>query len=189
MNLRILAGDASRPGGQDRGRNVSPRSVFSAERVPDSPAGFSREWRDDIVPLAEHFLRRFDTRLLPLLPVTAQYLLQQPWLGNVREIPRNALEHAVIVRGAAHCCLSISRQIRGYGPVPTRRSNSAPPSCTGCTTASARAVRTVPITLYEDLLRCVEPPLLEELMRRLQGNRVLAAQWLGSTCATPFARS
>jgi Fis family transcriptional regulator len=30
----------------------------------------------------------------------------------------------------------------------------------------------------------VEPPLLEELMRRLQGNRVLAAQWLGLNRAT-----
>jgi two-component system nitrogen regulation response regulator GlnG len=32
-----------------------------------------------------------------------------------------------------------------------------------------------PTDLYDELLRCVEPPLLEELMRRLQGNRVHAA--------------
>ena len=38
--------------------------------------------------------------------------------------------------------------------------------------------------LHEELLRCVEPPLLEELMRRLQGNRVVAAQWLGLNRAT-----
>ena len=41
-----------------------------------------------------------------------------------------------------------------------------------------------PENLYEELLRAIEPPLLEELMRRLQGNRVLAAQWLGLNRAT-----
>src|SRR5439155_1213229 len=36
-----------------------------------------------------------------------------------------------------------------------------------------------PKDLYEELLNCMEPPLLDELMRRLQGNRWVAAQWLG----------
>src|SRR4029078_6456158 len=55
-----------------------------------------RERRDDIVPLAEHFLRRLDPRFLPLLRAPGEFLLKQPWFGNVREL-RNALEHAVIV--------------------------------------------------------------------------------------------
>ena len=41
-----------------------------------------------------------------------------------------------------------------------------------------------PGNLYADLLRCVEPALLEDVMRRLQGNRWLAAQWLGLNRAT-----
>ena len=41
-----------------------------------------------------------------------------------------------------------------------------------------------PANLYDELLSCVEPPLLEELMRRLQGNRWVAAQWLGLNRAT-----
>jgi Fis family transcriptional regulator len=41
-----------------------------------------------------------------------------------------------------------------------------------------------PEGLYEEMLTCVEPPLLEELMRRLQGNRWMAAQWLGLNRAT-----
>ena len=36
-----------------------------------------------------------------------------------------------------------------------------------------------PGELYGELLRCVEPALLEEVMRRVQGNRWVAAQWLG----------
>jgi DNA-binding protein Fis len=34
------------------------------------------------------------------------------------------------------------------------------------------------------LLRLVEPQLLEEVIRRLQGNRWAAAQWLGLNRAT-----
>src|SRR5205807_2808260 len=55
-----------------------------------------RERPEDIVLLAEHFLRRFETRALPLLPETVRHLQSLPWFGNVREL-RNALEHAAIV--------------------------------------------------------------------------------------------
>src|SRR5262249_56345931 len=41
-----------------------------------------------------------------------------------------------------------------------------------------------PADLYPDLLRCVEPALLDEVMRRVQGNRWVAAQWLGLNRAT-----
>ena len=41
-----------------------------------------------------------------------------------------------------------------------------------------------PADLYAELLRCVEPPLLDEVMRRVQGNRWVAAQWLGLNRAT-----
>ena len=41
-----------------------------------------------------------------------------------------------------------------------------------------------PTELYAELLRLVEPALLEEVMRRLQGNRWVAAQWLGLNRAT-----
>jgi DNA-binding protein Fis len=38
--------------------------------------------------------------------------------------------------------------------------------------------------LYDELLRLVEPALLEDVMRRLKGNRWVAAQWLGLNRAT-----
>jgi Fis family transcriptional regulator len=41
-----------------------------------------------------------------------------------------------------------------------------------------------PAELYQELLRCVEPPLLDEIMKRLEGNRWVAAQWLGLNRAT-----
>jgi DNA-binding protein Fis len=42
----------------------------------------------------------------------------------------------------------------------------------------------MPTHLYADLLRCVEPALLEEVMRHVQGNRQEAARWLGLNRAT-----
>ena len=41
-----------------------------------------------------------------------------------------------------------------------------------------------PGNLYQELLRCVEPALMEEVIRRLRGNRWVAAQWLGLNRAT-----
>jgi two-component system nitrogen regulation response regulator GlnG len=143
-----------------------------------------RERREDILSLAAHFLRRLEPGALPLLPATAQYLTAQPWLGNVREL-RNALEHAIIVA-------------RG-GPLLPEHFPSAPglgPSAADPARQLADAVRTwlderiraaapaAPADLYAELLRRVELPLLEEVIRRLQGNRWVAAQWLGLNRAT-----
>jgi DNA-binding protein Fis len=41
-----------------------------------------------------------------------------------------------------------------------------------------------PGDLYPELLRCIEPALLDEVMRRVQGNRWVAARWLGLNRAT-----
>ena len=41
-----------------------------------------------------------------------------------------------------------------------------------------------PEKLFAELLECVEPVLLNEVMRRVRGNRWVAAQWLGLNRAT-----
>jgi two-component system nitrogen regulation response regulator GlnG len=142
-----------------------------------------RERAEDIVPLAEHFLRRFEPRALPLLPDTSRFLTALPWPGNVREL-RNALEHAAIVaRGGP--------LLPEHFPPPLAIPQAAHPA-----EALANAVRDwladkikgskteTPARLYPDLLHCVEPVLLEEVMRRVEGNRWVAAQWLGLNRAT-----
>ena len=142
-----------------------------------------RERRDDIVPLAEHFLRRFDARLLPLLSATAQFLLQQPWIGNVREL-RNALEHAVIVARGGPLLPEHFPAISGLRSTTNPQEQLAAAVLHWLHDRIGATGSQTPMNLYDELLRCVEPPLLEELMRRLQGNRVLAAQWLGLNRAT-----
>jgi two-component system, NtrC family, nitrogen regulation response regulator GlnG len=142
------------------------------------------ERRDDILPLAEHFLRQLEPAALPLPAATVQVLTLQPWLGNVREL-RNALEHAVIVaRGGP--------LLPEHFPTPS----SLTPLSVDPAHQLAQAVRAwldervrtaapgTPADLYAELLRQVEVPLLDEVMRRLQGNRFIAAQWLGLNRAT-----
>jgi two-component system nitrogen regulation response regulator GlnG len=140
-----------------------------------------RERREDIMPLAEHFLRRFEPKCLPLLLETASYLTSLPWLGNVREL-RNALEHAVIVA-------------RGGPLLPEHFPSLTLPATDPASQLAAAVVAWLtdrikaagpeaPVNLYESLLNCVEPALLEEVMRRVHGNRWTAAQWLGLNRAT-----
>lgn len=139
-----------------------------------------RERGDDVLRLADHFLRRFEPRSLPLLPETAAYLQQRPWPGNVREL-RHALEHAAIV---AH-----------GGPLKPDHFPAPPPPPTPADLESRlaelvrqwvadRATGPEPSGLYDELLRRVEPPLLQEVLARVQGNRVAAARWLGLARAT-----
>jgi len=142
-----------------------------------------RERTEDIEPLAEHFLRRFEPRALPLLPQTVRFLQALPWFGNVREL-RNALEHAAIVArggpllpehfptftvGLSHTSPAeqLAAMVRQWLAERVRANGPTPPN-----------------DLYAELLRCVEPALLAEVMKRVQGNRWLAAQWLGLNRAT-----
>jgi two-component system nitrogen regulation response regulator GlnG len=142
-----------------------------------------RERPEDVGPLAEHFLRRFEPRALPLPTHTLSFLQSRPWFGNVREL-RNALEHAAILaRGgpllpehfpnfgsdpaAASPAEQLAAEVREWLADQVRAAGAEPPH-----------------DLYESLLSCVEPALLEDLMRRVQDNRWVAARWLGLNRAT-----
>lgn len=141
-----------------------------------------RERPEDLLPLCEHFLNRFEPRALPLPVVTQRHLESLPWHGNVREL-RNALEHAAIVaRGgpllpehfprltyqtSVSTAEELAGVIRRWVEEEVNSAGKAPP--TG---------------LYEKLLRCLEPALLQEVMKRVQDNRWVAAQWLGLNRAT-----
>jgi two-component system nitrogen regulation response regulator GlnG len=144
-----------------------------------------RDRTDDVPLLSEHFLRKFDvanpTAVLPA--DTLAFLRARPWPGNVREL-RNALEHAAI-------------EARGG---PLRPEHFPEPSAgAGAETLDSRVRSLVtewvrervrafkgrePADLYQDLLDTVEPAALDEVLRQLDGNRLVAARWLGLARAT-----
>ena len=138
-----------------------------------------RDRPEDIPILADHFLRSFGARA-GFTEATASYLRSRVWPGNVREL-RNALEHAAIVA-------------RGGPLLPEQ---FPPPAAVGGpATIAARLGSLVrdwvreqgqeaePTALYDDLLATVEPPLLDEVLRQTNGNRVSAARRLGLARAT-----
>ncbi len=182
LNIRIIAAthqDLARCVAEGRFRHdlFFRLNVFQVHLPP------LRERPEDVEPLAEHFLRRFEPCALPLAPATLRFLQSLPWFGNVREL-RNALEHAAIVA-------------RGGPLLPEHFPSFAldPSPATPATQVDAAVRRWLadrvrekgvqpPADLYTEMLRIVEPALLEEVMRRVQGNRWAAAQWLGLNRAT-----
>jgi two-component system nitrogen regulation response regulator GlnG len=182
LNVRILAATH-----QDLNRKVAEGSfrhdLFFRLNVFQIHLPPLRERREDILPLAEHFLRRLEQSALPMPTEAEKYLLAQPWLGNVREL-RNALEHAVIVaRGGPLLAEHFPSFSIPLGPATPAEelANTVRRWLQYCLAA---AEGKAPTDLYSELLKSVEPALLEEVMRRVQGNRWVAAQWLGLNRAT-----
>src|SRR5262245_178235 len=182
LNLRVLAATH-----QDLALKVSDGSfrhdLFFRLNVFQIHLPPLRERPDDTLLLAEHFLRRLEPRCLPLTPEMAKHLTALPWLGNVREL-LHSLEHAVIVaRGSS----LQPEHLPPLAPVP----GSGSPTdqvITSVRSWLAQRVRDAggqaPADLYQELLRLVEPALLSDVMNRVQGNRWVAAQWLGLNRAT-----
>src|SRR5262245_22787529 len=144
-----------------------------------------RDRVDDIPLLADHFLRKFGLpNPVGVLPVeTLTFLKARPWPGNVREL-RNALEHAAIeARGGP---------LRPeYFPAPTTTTGPA------STLERLRSLVTEwvreqvqacegrePADLHQKLIEAIEPAVLDEALRQVDGNRLVAARWLGLARAT-----
>ncbi len=180
LNIRILAATH-----QNLERKVAEESfrhdLFFRLNVFQIHLPALRDRRDDIVPLTEHFLRRLEPRALPLLPETAAFITSQSWLGNVREL-RNALEHAVIVARGGPLLPEHFPATPGFSAKNPQQQLAT--ALLHWLEERIRSAGNQPKDLYEQLLHTLEPPLLEEVMRRLQGNRWAAAQWLGLNRAT-----
>ncbi len=182
LNIRILTAthqDLARCVAEGRFRH----DLFFRLNVFQVPLPPLRERSEDIEALAEHFLRRFEPRSLPLLPETLRYLRGLPWFGNVREL-RNALEHAAIVAQGGPL-LPEHFPTLALDPSQATPADQLAAAVRKWLTDRVRISGTAaPTDLFGDLLRCVEPPLLDEVMRRVQGNRWVAAKWLGLNRAT-----
>jgi two-component system nitrogen regulation response regulator GlnG len=182
LNIRILTAthqDLSRCVAEGRFRHdlFFRLNVFTIALPP------LRERPEDIPTLAEHFLRRFEPRALPLLPETIRFLQALPWFGNVREL-RNALEHAAIVSRGGPLLPEHFPTIGGDPSLASPAEHLASAVRKWLADRVRAAGTAAPTDLYAELLRGVEPPLLDEVLRRVQGNRWVAAGWLGLNRAT-----
>lgn len=141
-----------------------------------------RERREDIVLLANAFLREFAEEngkpVRELAPDALQRLVAYDWPGNVRQL-RTAIEHGVVMSNAARIGLRHlptflqpdSGDAGGLFEVkPLRSANAA---------ARNENPATLP-TLAADLdLARMEAAFIDEALRRTKGNRTEAARLLG----------
>jgi two-component system nitrogen regulation response regulator GlnG len=143
-----------------------------------------RDRVDDIPALAEHFLLRFGVANPAVVQPadTLGFLKSRPWPGNVREL-RNALEHAAIeARGGPLRPEHFPEPIAAVGPAGlAERLKSL---VAEWVRERSAGTKDEPADLYQQLLDTVEPALLDEVLRQLDGNRLAAARWLGLARAT-----
>jgi two-component system nitrogen regulation response regulator GlnG len=140
-----------------------------------------RERRDDIRPLAEHFLTTLAEKnhAVParLSAEALAELERRPWHGNVREL-KNAIEHALIVaRGETIGIEHLPRSIAG-----TATAAGDDEAIAGLIRkwVQARLENGAKVDdLYQQLLSLVERPLLAAVLEKHQGHRAAAAETLG----------
>jgi two-component system nitrogen regulation response regulator GlnG len=144
-----------------------------------------RDRLDDIPLLADYFLRKFGVaNPASVLPAdTVAFLKARPWPGNVREL-RNALEHAAIEARSG----------------PLRPEHFPEPSTATGPSSIAERMRSLvaewvreqvqaleekePADLHQKLIEEIEPAVVDEVLRQVDGNRLVAARWLGLARAT-----
>lgn len=136
-----------------------------------------RDRVEDIPALAGYFLRKFGAHP-HLLAETVEFLKARSWPGNVREL-RNALEHAAIEsRGSA--------LLPSHFPPPMAYPGGVQNLPERLAALIREWVRAQGETeeLYPRLLAEMEPALIGEVLRELDGNRLAAARRLGLARAT-----
>ncbi|MDY3551209.1 sigma-54 dependent transcriptional regulator [Gemmata sp. JC717] len=144
-----------------------------------------RDRVDDIPVLAEHFLRKFGVpNPAGAVPAeTIAFLKSRPWPGNVREL-RNALEHAAIEsRGGPLRPEHFPEPSTASGPVSlTERLRSLATEWVREQVQQLEGEE--PADLHLKLIEAIEPAVLDETLRQVDGNRLVAARWLGLARAT-----
>jgi DNA-binding NtrC family response regulator len=130
-----------------------------------------RERREDILPLMQHFLKRFaaEQGLPPptLTPAIEERLMNHNWAGNVREL-RNLAERLSI--------FAAGREV-GVEDLPSIQPPGDAPGIPAGSPAGASAGASPSATTLD--LQQIERETIERALRRFSGNRSAAAEALG----------
>ncbi|MFC4295166.1 sigma-54-dependent transcriptional regulator [Novosphingobium tardum] len=147
-----------------------------------------RERRDDIEPLARHFLAQASAEGLPRRRLSADAvatLAEQYWRGNVRELRNFIFRLALLARdetvdrGAVVALLEQSTP-RSDRHLPEARDAQSIDAGIGSALARWLAIETPPAgTLYDAALAAFERPLFAHALTTTAGNQVKAARLLG----------
>jgi two-component system nitrogen regulation response regulator GlnG len=137
-----------------------------------------RERREDIPPLVEHFLQRYDRALTGGSHVISHESLERleryDWPGNVREL-ENAVKRALVLASSEVLTPEDFAFLRAGGG--TREGAGLEQLVRNEADAALQAGQ--PTEIYRDILARVERPIIEAALERTQGNQIRAAALLG----------
>jgi two-component system response regulator HydG len=138
-----------------------------------------RERREDIEPLAFHFMRRYASmygkEVTGVTPAALRAIMENPWGGNVREL-ENVMERAVLLSTA---------------PLIDESALAFPPSFDGGLAPGAAAPQRAGRSLKSVISQQVQESEKEALLRGLReagGNRSRAAKILGISRSSLYDR-
>jgi two-component system nitrogen regulation response regulator GlnG len=145
-----------------------------------------RERLDDISLLARHFLDRAAMEGLPRKSLTdeaAALLGTYHWPGNVREL-QNLMQRMAVLSRENMITADMVRNMLALDIGAAERRDGDVAQVVAAVEAWARSQLGVgqvkPLeTLHEDMLAVVEPVLLREVLRSVDGNQIRAAGLLG----------
>ena len=158
-----------------------------------------RERREDVPLLADHFLRRFTTKLdrpdvAGFDPTALSLLVAHDWPGNVREL-ENTIEHAVaLASGTTVAAEDLPPRLRVGLRAGSRRggpTTAAQPGQTGAAEAGPGDASPAQGPLQQAVARAqeaVERRMIEDALARAGGNRTEAAKALGVSRRTLFTK-
>ena len=130
-----------------------------------------RKRLEDIVPLFEHFLRRFaPQKSLHLSSAAKAVLGAYPWPGNVREL-RNVAQRLALLS-----CGTIDAEDLPVDIQEGRQLRALVRACRQCFVGGRLS--------YREVVACVETNLLRDALASTNGNRTLAAKRLGLSLST-----
>jgi DNA-binding NtrC family response regulator len=138
------------------------------------------ERREDIIPLVEHFLRKYKrgTDLKTLSPELKEILENHSWRGNVREL-RNTVENMIIFsKGSVLFPSDLPFLKNGHSPAP--RSPEATAPSPAATSAGPPALFSETTDgKYDDVLREFEKRLILKTLERNRWSKTKACREMG----------
>ena len=174
-------------------KNDYRRDLYYRLAVIPLPVPPLRERKEDILPLADHFLRKYSNKykreLKTLDHTIQQMLLDHSWPGNIREL-ENCIEHALaMTQGPTITPSSLPVQIVAPRNGMTK-SNYLSETETGIA-GTANQNNQIFVSNRANLMRfdlkpweLEEKKSIEEALLRHKGNRTLTAKDLGICRAT-----
>ena len=142
-----------------------------------------RERRDDIAPLARHFLREATREGLPqrsLADDAVALLETHDWPGNVRELRNLVFRAALVAREERIDAALLAPMLAQSGPgSPAAGSGKGEAGFASVIEAWIQGEQPESGTVYHAAQAALERPLFELALARSSGNQLQAARWLG----------